>query len=159
MLKLCLRFLVDILFCVKCMPSKTKHSDSLVLVSEFLVVVILSVSEWWLFCLSDSKFVIRIHCSKEDIPLSKSSVFKCALISLPWKTHCLSYCTMSKMESYYPFTYTYVCTVHPVLLYVPWTRWIYSTMESYCPFTYTYVHYPTVPVGNIPEDVIKEHAK
>ena len=34
------------------MASKTKHSDSLVLVSEFLVVVILSVSEWWLFCLS-----------------------------------------------------------------------------------------------------------
>ena len=32
--------------------SKIKHSDSLVLVSEFLVVVVLSVSEWWLFCLS-----------------------------------------------------------------------------------------------------------
>ena len=54
MLKLCLGFLVDILFCVKCMPSKTKHSDSLVLVSEFLVVVILSISEWWLFCHSCS---------------------------------------------------------------------------------------------------------
>ncbi len=35
--------------------SKTKHSDILVLVSEFLVVVILSVSECWLFCLSGGR--------------------------------------------------------------------------------------------------------
>ena len=40
MLKLCLGFLVDTLFCVK-----TIHADILVLVSEFLMVAILS--EWW----------------------------------------------------------------------------------------------------------------
>ena len=30
-----------------------------------------------------SKFVIRIHCSKEYIPLSNSYIFKYVLISLP----------------------------------------------------------------------------
>ena len=48
MLKLCLGFLVDILFCVYKVTGKTKHfihADILVLVSEFVVVVILS--EWW----------------------------------------------------------------------------------------------------------------
>ena len=30
-----------------------------------------------------SMFVIRIHCSKEDIPLSNSYIFKYVLISLP----------------------------------------------------------------------------
>ena len=34
---------------------KSKHSDILVLVSEVLVVIILSVSEWWLFCLSSGR--------------------------------------------------------------------------------------------------------
>ena len=49
MLKLCLGFLVDTLFCVKWLVrlSIFIHADILVLVSEFLVVVILS--EWWLF--------------------------------------------------------------------------------------------------------------
>ena len=63
---------------------KIKHSDSLVLVSEFLVVIILSVSEWWLI---DSKFVIRIHC-------------------LSLESHC-TMIRMSTIESYYPFTYMY----------------------------------------------------
>ena len=46
MLKLCLGFLVDTLFCVKWLArlSIFIHDDILVLVSEFLVVVILS--EW-----------------------------------------------------------------------------------------------------------------
>ena len=46
MLKLC-RFLVDTLFCVKWLArlSISIHADILVLVSEFVVVVILS--EWW----------------------------------------------------------------------------------------------------------------
>ena len=48
MLKLYLGFLVDTLFCVKWLAilSIFIHADILVLVSEFLVVVILS--EWWL---------------------------------------------------------------------------------------------------------------
>ena len=54
--------------------SKTKHSDSLVLVSEFLVVVILSVSELWSVDPLMSKFVIRIHCSKDDILLSNNYI-------------------------------------------------------------------------------------
>ena len=47
MLKLCLGFLVDTLFCVKWLArlSIFIHADILVLVSEFVVVVILS--EWW----------------------------------------------------------------------------------------------------------------
>ena len=47
MLKLCLGFLVDTLFCVKWLTrlSIFVHADILVLVSEFVVVVILS--EWW----------------------------------------------------------------------------------------------------------------
>ena len=46
MLKLCLGFLVDILFCVKWLArlSIFIHADILVLVSEYVVVVILS--EW-----------------------------------------------------------------------------------------------------------------
>ena len=49
MLKLCLGFLVDTLFCVKWLArlSIFIHADILVLVSEFVVVV-----EWWLFYLS-----------------------------------------------------------------------------------------------------------
>ena len=47
MLKLCLGFLVDTLFCVKWLARLSIFSDILVLVSEFVVVVILS--EWWLF--------------------------------------------------------------------------------------------------------------
>ena len=49
MLKLCLGFLVDTLFCVKWLAilSISIHADILVLVSEFVVVVILP--EWWLF--------------------------------------------------------------------------------------------------------------
>ena len=49
MLKLCLGFLVDTLFCVRWLTrlSICIHADILVLVSEFVVVV-----EWWLFCLS-----------------------------------------------------------------------------------------------------------
>ena len=48
MFKLCQRFLVDTLFCVKWLArlSIYIHADNLVLVSEFVVVVILS--EWWL---------------------------------------------------------------------------------------------------------------
>ena len=48
MLKLCLGFLVDTLFCVKWLArlSIFIHADILVLVSEFVVVVI--SSEWWL---------------------------------------------------------------------------------------------------------------
>ena len=48
MLKLCLGFLVDTLFYVKWLArlSIFIHADILVLVSEFVVVVILS--EWWL---------------------------------------------------------------------------------------------------------------
>ena len=47
MLKLCLGFLVNTLFCVKWLArlSIFIHADILVLVSEFVVVVILS--EWW----------------------------------------------------------------------------------------------------------------
>ena len=47
MLKLCLGFLVDTLFCVEWLArlSIYIHADNLVLVSEFVVVVILS--EWW----------------------------------------------------------------------------------------------------------------
>ena len=47
MLKLCLGFLVDTLFCVQWLArlSIFTHEDILVLVSEFVVVVILS--EWW----------------------------------------------------------------------------------------------------------------
>ena len=47
MLKLCLGFLVDTLYCVKWLArlSIFIHADILVLVSEFVVVVILS--EWW----------------------------------------------------------------------------------------------------------------
>ena len=52
MLKLSLGFLVDTLFCVKWLArlSIFIHADIVVLVSEFVVVVILS--EWWLFYLS-----------------------------------------------------------------------------------------------------------
>ena len=52
MLKLCLGFLVDILFYVKWLARLRIfiHADILVQVSEFVVVVILS--EWWLFYLS-----------------------------------------------------------------------------------------------------------
>ena len=48
MLKLCLGFLIDTLFCVKWLAKLRIyiHVDLLVLVSEFVVVVILS--EWWL---------------------------------------------------------------------------------------------------------------
>ena len=51
MLKLCLGFLVDTLFCVKWLArlSIFIHADILVLVSGFVVVVILF--EWWLFYL------------------------------------------------------------------------------------------------------------
>ena len=47
MLKLCLGFFVDTLFCVKWLArlSIYIHADNLVLISEFVVVVILS--EWW----------------------------------------------------------------------------------------------------------------
>ena len=47
MLKLCLGFLIGTLFCVKWLArlSIFIHADILVLVSEFVVVVILS--EWW----------------------------------------------------------------------------------------------------------------
>ena len=47
MLKLCLGFLVDTLFCVQWLArlSSFIDADILVLVSEFVVVVILS--EWW----------------------------------------------------------------------------------------------------------------
>ena len=55
MLKLCLGFLVDTLFCVKWLAKLSIFilADILVLVSEFLVVVILS--EWWLFYHSGSR--------------------------------------------------------------------------------------------------------
>ena len=69
MLKLCLGFLVDTLFCIKWLArlSIFIHADILVLVSEFVVVVILS--EWWshpcsLHCvheLSSSTCDYRIH--------------------------------------------------------------------------------------------------
>ena len=42
MLKSCLGFLVDTLFCAKWLASIFIHDDILVLVSEFVVVVILS---------------------------------------------------------------------------------------------------------------------
>ena len=47
MLKLCLGFLVDTLFCIKWLArvSIFIYADLLVLVSEFVVMVILS--EWW----------------------------------------------------------------------------------------------------------------
>ena len=66
------------------------------------------------------------------------------------KKHCLFYCTMTRMstmESYYPFTYMYC---HPILLYVPMTRWMYSIMESYCPFTYTFIILLSIPFYIIP---------
>ena len=46
MLKLCLGFLVDTLFCVKWLArlSIFIHADILVLVNEFVVVIL---SEWW----------------------------------------------------------------------------------------------------------------
>ena len=55
MLKLCLGFLVDTLFCVKWLARLSIFilADILVLVSEFLVVVILS--EWWLFYQSSGR--------------------------------------------------------------------------------------------------------
>ena len=48
MLKLCLGFLVDTLFCVKWLArlSIFIHADNLVLVSEVVVVVVV-LSEWW----------------------------------------------------------------------------------------------------------------
>ena len=55
MLKLSLGFLVDTLFCVKWLArlSIFIHADIVVLVSKFVVVVILS--EWWLFYLSGGR--------------------------------------------------------------------------------------------------------
>ena len=55
MLKLCLGFLVDTLFHVK-WPARLSiftQADILSLVSEFVVVVI--ISEWWSFCLSGGR--------------------------------------------------------------------------------------------------------
>ena len=55
MFKLCLGFYVDTIFCVKWLAKLSIfiHADILVLVSEFVVVVILS--EWWLFYLSGGR--------------------------------------------------------------------------------------------------------
>ena len=55
MLKLCLGFLVDSLFCIKWLVrlSIFIYADILVLISEFVVVVI--ISEWWLFYLSGGR--------------------------------------------------------------------------------------------------------
>ena len=57
--------------------SKTKHSDILVLVSEILVVVILSVSEWWLFCLSGGRSIPSM--SLESTVLKRTSFSPVAL--------------------------------------------------------------------------------
>ena len=48
MLKLCLGFLVDTLFCVKWLArlSIFIHADILVLVSEFVVAMVVILSEW-----------------------------------------------------------------------------------------------------------------
>ena len=57
MLKLCLGFLVDTLFCVKWLARLSW--------SEILVVVILSVSEWWLFCLSGGRSTTVGHIPED----------------------------------------------------------------------------------------------
>ena len=62
MLKLCLGFLVDTLFCVKWLArlSIFIHADILVLVSEFVVVVILS--EQWLLPTSVGILLVIVYC-------------------------------------------------------------------------------------------------
>ena len=50
MLKLCLEFLVDIVLCKVASKTSFMLIDILVLVSEFVVVAVLS--QWWLFYLS-----------------------------------------------------------------------------------------------------------
>ena len=65
MLKLCLGFLVDTLFCVKWLArlSIFIHADIIVLVSEFVVVVILSDCQpLWTHLLLNLKFVNISSC-------------------------------------------------------------------------------------------------
>ena len=67
-------------FVLRTVASKTKHSDILVLVSEFLVVVILSVSEWWLFCLSGGRSTHSCpSLSSESTVLKRTSICPIAI--------------------------------------------------------------------------------
>ena len=69
MLKLCLGFLVDTLFCVKWLArlSIFIHDDIIVLVSEFVVVVILSDCQpLWTHALLNLKFVILVLANNSN---------------------------------------------------------------------------------------------
>ena len=99
MLKLCLGFLVDTLFCVNWLArlSIFIHADILVLVSEFVVVVILS--KWWLFYLSSGQ------CRALPITVGTSLQTKTKMFNI--NVNCADYMHKSVMKPNTVYVVTY----------------------------------------------------